>query len=182
VPLNPLQCAHWNAARAAVQHRRASLANSAGVALGSAYHGDLTRPGLSLYGGIPCDALVPHIRQVVTPEVMLMQIRDVEAGAGLGYNSTFVAPQAMRIGVVSLGYADGYLRVWSDRGMLRSEGRPLPVVGRVSMDMTILDLSAAPDLAEGDWLQVDYDLPAASAASGLSQYELLTQLGRRFAR
>jgi alanine racemase len=66
--------------------------------------------------------------------------------------------------------------------MLRSIGRPVPVLGRVSMDMTVVDLTAAPDLREGDWLQVDYSLPEASAATGLSQYELLTLLGSRFSR
>lgn len=181
-PLNMLQLQRWNAARQVVQHRRASLANSAGIMLGADYHGNLTRPGLALYGGVPCAALSPHIRQVVTPQAALLQVRDITAGEGVGYNATFVAPQSMRIGVVSLGYADGYLRVWSGKGMLRSMGRALPVIGRVSMDMTIVDLTAAPELAEGDWLDVDYALPEAAAASSLSQYELLTLLGLRFAR
>ncbi|MCZ8173489.1 MAG: alanine racemase [Novosphingobium sp.] len=181
-PLNPVQVERWNAARQTLQHRRASLANSAGIMLGEAYHGDLTRPGLALYGGVPCAALAQHIRQVVTPQAALLQVRTVAAGEGVGYNATFVAPRPMRIGVVSLGYADGFLRAWSGQGMLRSMGRPLPVIGRVSMDMTIVDLDAAPDLAEGDWLDVDYALPAAAAATALSQYELLTLLGLRFAR
>jgi alanine racemase len=89
----------------------------------------------------------------------------------------------MRVGVVSLGYADGYLRCWSGKGMLRSaEGQETPVLGRVSMDMTVVDLTHAPALHEGDWLEVAYDLPGAAQISGLSQYELLTLLGRRFAR
>jgi alanine racemase len=81
-----------------------------------------------------------------------------------------------------VGYADGYLRCWSGRGQVLWQGRRLPVLGRVSMDMSIVDLSAAPDCGEGDWLGIDYALPGAAAASGLSQYELLTLLGRRFAR
>ncbi len=180
--LNAAQQSRWNAARGIVQHNRASLANSAGIALGSDYHGDLTRPGLALYGGVPCAALATEIRQVATPEAALLQTREIAAGESVGYNATFVADRPMRIGVVSLGYADGYLRVWSGKGMLRSIGRPVPVLGRVSMDMTVVDLTAAPDLLEGDWLQVDYSLPEASAATGLSQYELLTLLGSRFAR
>jgi alanine racemase len=180
--LNAAQQSRWNAARGIVQHKRASLANSAGITLGSDYHGDLTRPGLALYGGVPCAALAAEIRQVVTPEAALLQIRDIAAGESVGYNATFIADRAMRIGVVSLGYADGYLRAWSGKGMLRSMGRSVPVLGRVSMDMTVVDLTAAPDLREGDWLQVDYSLPEASAATGQSQYELLTLLGSRFAR
>ena len=89
----------------------------------------------------------------------------------------------MRVGVVGIGYADGYLRCWQGGGaMSPGDGRHLAVLGRVSMDMTVIDLSAAPDLAEGDWVEVVYSLPEAAEASGLSQYELLTLLGRRFAR
>lgn len=180
--LNALQCQRWNEARAAVPHRRASLANSAGITLGAAYHGDLTRPGVALYGGVPCAALDGVVRQVAHPQTALLQVRSVKAGDSVGYNETFVAERAMRIGVVSLGYADGYLRCWSGKGAMTSHGRRLPVIGRVSMDMTAIDLGAAPDLAEGDWVDVDYALPQASAISGLSQYELLTTLGRRFPR
>ncbi len=178
--LNERQLARWTEARGQVRHRRASLANSAGIALGSAYHGDLTRPGIALYGGEPCAGLVGSIEQVARPEAALLQVRDLRAGDTVGYNATFTAPAAMRVGVVSLGYADGYLRAWSNAGTLLSHGRALPVLGRVSMDMTVIDLTAAPDLGEGDWAEVAYDLPQASAVTGLSQYELLTGLGRRF--
>ncbi|MEY4239096.1 MAG: alanine racemase [Pseudomonadota bacterium] len=181
-PLNAAQHERWNAARGQVQHKRASLANSAGIMLGADYHGDLTRPGLALYGGVPCAGLAPEIRQVARPEAALIQVRDITAGESVGYNATFTAPRVMRIGVVSLGYADGYLRAWSGKGILRSMGRALPVIGRISMDMTVVDLTAAPELREGDWLAADYSLPEASATTGLSQYELLTLLGRRFAR
>ncbi len=181
-PHNGAQRLRWDEACRAVPHRRASLANSAGIVLGSAYHGDLTRPGLALYGGVPCAALAGEIRQVVRPEAALIQVRDLESGDAVGYNATFVAPGPMRVGVVSLGYADGYLRCWSGKGTMRADGQALPVLGRVSMDMTVVDLSNAVHLKEGDWLAVDYSLPEAAVASGLSQYELLTVLGRRFAR
>lgn len=181
-PLNARQLDRWTAARRALRHRRAALANSGGIMLGAAYHGDLTRPGIALYGGVPCAALDGVIAQVVTPQAALLQVRDVGMGEGVGYNATFIAPRAMRIGAVSLGYADGYLRCWSGKGELRHGDAVLPVVGRVSMDMTLVDLSAAPMLREGDWLDVAYALPAAATTSGLSQYELLTLLGRRFLR
>jgi alanine racemase len=180
--LNERQRTRWDELRRQVPHRRASLANSAGIALGVAYHGDLTRPGLALYGGIPCEALAAEIRQAVIPEAALIQVRDVEAGAGIGYNETFVADRPMRVGVISLGYADGYLRCWSGKGAFFHREALLPVLGRISMDMTVIDLAAAPDLVEGDWVSADYDLPTASATSGLSQYELLTLLGQRFTR
>lgn len=180
---NAVQCTRWNLARSAMPHRRASLANSAGIMLGEEYHGDLTRPGLSLYGGIARPELASEIRQVARLMAAIMQVRDISAGEGVGYNSTFIAPAAMRVGVIALGYADGYLRCWSGgKGAMLSQGRRLPVLGRVSMDMTVIDLAAAPDLNEGDWIEADYGLVEGAAASGLSQYELLTLLGRRFAR
>lgn len=180
--LNERQRQRWQALRSQIPHRRASLANSAGITLGPAYHGDLTRPGISLYGGIPCGGLAAEIRQVAYPEAALIQVRDIATGDSVGYNETFVAKRAMRVGVVSLGYADGYLRCWSGKGSFSRDGAVLPVLGKVSMDMTVVDLTAAPDLAEGDWVIADYDLPTASAISGLGQYELLTLLGKRFTR
>jgi alanine racemase len=181
-PLNETQCRRWDDLRRAVVHRRASLANSAGIVLGPAYHGDLTRPGLSLYGGVPRGELAADIAQVVRPHAAILQTRDISAGDGVGYNATFVAQRPMRVGVVSLGYADGYLRCWSGMGAMLHRGLRLPVLGRVSMDMTVIDLSKAPGLGEGDWVEAEYSLPEAAAASGLSQYELLTLLGRRFGR
>ncbi len=182
VPQNQQQRRLWEEALQTVPHRRASLANSAGIVLGNAYHGDLTRPGLSLYGGIPSPALAGTICQVVLPQAAIMQVRNLTAGDSVGYNATFSADRSMRVGVVSIGYADGYLRSWSGRGSMRSLERILPVLGRVSMDMTVIDLTTAPDLCEGDWVSIDYHLPDAATRTGLSQYELLTGLGRRFAR
>lgn len=183
VALNGKQRAQWEEARRMVPHLRASLANSAGIALGVAYHGDLTRPGLSLYGGVPRPEMEGRIGQVARPMAAVMQVRQIAAGEGVGYNATFIAAAPMRVGVVALGYADGFLRSWSGgKGVLLWQGRKLPVLGRVSMDMIDVDLAGADDVREGDWLEVEYALPSASAASGLSQYELLTLLGNRFAR
>ena len=160
--------------------KRMSLANSAGICLGPDYAFDLTRPGLALYGGVPRAEAQGHIRQVVSPEAQVLQRRSIGAGESVGYNATFVARQPVELAILNLGYADGYLRGFSGRGT--AGGGRLPVVGRVSMDLVAVDVSAAPDVAEGDWIALDYDLPAAAAQSGLSQYELLTGLGRRYER
>ncbi|HQV02736.1 MULTISPECIES: alanine racemase [unclassified Novosphingobium] len=181
-PLNAQQLSRWRWACAQIGQGEVSLANSAGIMLGSDFHGDLTRPGLALYGGVPSIALASEIRQVAFPEAAIMQVRTVNAGEGIGYNATFVAERDMRVGVVAMGYADGYLRCWSGKGVMRADDAHLPVLGRVSMDMTVIDLSAAPHLGEGDWVGLDYTLPEAARISGLSQYELLTLLGGRFAR
>lgn len=182
IDLNQIQCERWQQACAAIPHQRASLANSGGIALGSAFHGDLTRPGIALYGGVPRPEMAEVIRQVVHPQAAIMQVRDIPVGDTVGYNATFTATAAMRVGTIALGYADGYLRCWSGKGRFHVDGLELPVLGRVSMDMTVIDLSHAPHLGEGDWVTADYALPQASAATGLSQYELLTVLGRRFGR
>ena len=181
-PRNAAQLERFDHVRRQIKARRYSLANSAGIALGAAFHGDLTRPGLALYGGIARPEMAGSIAQVARPEAAVIQVRSLSAGDSVGYNATFTASQAMRIGVVALGYADGYLRCWSGKGAFHWRGHRLPVLGRVSMDMTAVDLSAAADVREGDWLALDYDLASAAKISGLGSYELLTLLGQRFAR
>ncbi len=166
----------------AVAARRRSLANSAGIMLGADYHFDLTRPGLALYGGVPCEDLADGIRQVAHLEAQVLQVGQITAGDVVGYNATFEADRDMRTAVVSLGYADGYLRGFSNKGAARFEDAPMRVLGRVSMDLLILDASEAEGIAEGDWVEIDYHLPTVSRMSGLSQYELLTGLSDRFHR
>lgn len=180
--LNQRQRERWEEARRALPHRRASLANSAGIMLGKAWHGDLTRPGIALYGGVPREDMGDMIRQVVKPQAAILQVRDVAAGETIGYNATYTATRPMRTGTISIGYADGFLRCWSGRGLFTAKGHTLPVLGRVSMDMSVIDLSDAPDLGEGDWVTAAYSLPQSAEITGLSQYELLTLLGRRFSR
>lgn len=182
VPQNAQQLARFNDVRQRIGAERYSLANSAGIALGADYHADVTRPGIALHGGIVRSELAGVIRPVARPEAAVIQLRTIAAGDSVGYNATFTATAPMRLAVIALGYADGYLRCWSNTGHFLWQGNRLRVVGRVSMDMTIVDVTAHPEIREGDWLAADYDLPAASAASGLSQYELLTLMGRRFAR
>ncbi len=162
-----------------VAHQRASLANSAGIALGKGYHFDLTRPGLALYGGVPRDEFSGVIRQVARIEAAVIQRRRINAGQTVGYNATFTARTDMEIAAVSLGYADGFLRCRGPgSACLRGDAR-LPILGKVSMDMIVVDCSAAPDLAAGDWIEVPFELRDAAQQSVLSQYELLTTLGHR---
>jgi len=182
VAQNARQLALFDDVARQVPARRRSLANSAGIALGSSYAFDLTRPGLALYGGVPRAELADAIRQVAHPQAAVLQLRDLSPGDAVGYNATFTADRPLRAATVSLGYADGFMRCWAGRGALRHEGRELPLLGRVSMDMVVVDCSAAPDLREGDWLDVPYSLPEAATRCGLSQYELLTLLGKRFRR
>jgi len=181
-PMNGRQLTMFHAAVNKVQHERLSLANSAGIALGSDYAFDLTRPGLSLYGGTPRSEFEGLIKQVAFPQAAIIQTRHIEAGETVGYSAAFRAEKAMRIAVLSLGYADGYLRAWDRKGAFQHGDSQLPLLGKVSMDMVIVDLTQRPDLGEGDWLDVPYMLQHAAQQSGLSQYELLTVLGTRFKR
>ena len=100
----------------------------------------------------------------------------------MGYGARYVTAGPTRVGVVALGYADGYRRALSGLGAAVVDDVILPVLGRVSMDLIAIDATARPDLAEGDWVAMAYDLAQASAACGVSQYELLTGLGQRFGR
>lgn len=160
--------------------RRLSLANSAGIALGDAYHFDLTRPGLALYGGVP-RAELSAIRQVATPQAQVLQRRLVRAGETVGYNATWRAAADTQVAILNIGYADGYKRAFSNLGRAFAGDIACPVIGRVSMDLLAVDCSAA-DAGEGDWLSLDYALPEIAATTGISQYELLTGLGARFDR
>ena len=182
VPANARQREALIAVAARVQSRRLSLANSAGICLGADYAFGLTRPGLALYGGVPRREAQGNIHQVVRPEAQIVQRRRVRAGESIGYNATFTAECEMELAILNVGYADGYLRGFSGTGRACVGGGFAPVVGRVSMDLTAICVDCAPGLAEGDWVELDYDLPSASEQSGLSQYELLTTLGRRYRR
>lgn len=182
VAQNGMQLERFGQVASAVPARRRALANSAGIALGADYAFDMTRPGIALYGGVPRGELAGVVRQVAFPQAAVIQLRTARAGERIGYNGTHVAQHDMRLATLSLGYADGYLRCWSGQGMVTFDGAVLPVVGRVSMDLVIVDCAAANTLREGDFVDVAYDLPWAAAASGLSQYELLTGLAGRFTR
>jgi len=165
-----------------VRARRLSLANSAGICLGSDYAFGLTRPGLALYGGVPRAEAAGHIGQVARVEAQILQRRRIGKGDRVGYGGTFAADRPHELAILNIGYADGYLRGFSGTGRARIGEAFAPVVGRVSMDLTAICVDAAPELAEGEWIELDYDLPRAAAQSGLSQYELLTTLGARCGR
>ena len=180
--MNGRQLERFRGLAAQIRAKRYSLANSAGICIGRDYSFDMVRPGLALYGGIPRSEAHGQIRQVARIEAQVVQRRTIREGESCGYGATFVAARDTQGAIVNLGYADGYLRGFSSRGSAFAGEFALPVLGRVSMDLVALGCDAAPTLSEGDWIEIDYDLRSASAASGLSQYELLTVLASRFER
>lgn len=178
-PLNPSQLTALCGAASQVRHQQISLANSAGIALGADYAFDLTRPGIALYGGVPRSELANAIRPVAHVEAAILQTRMLGPGDSVGYNATFTATAPLRVGTVSIGYADGFLRSRGIGNSFSHEGRNLPILGKVSMDMIVIDLTNAVDLVAGDWVQVPWNVADAARENGLSPYEMLTVIGHR---
>jgi alanine racemase len=180
--MNAMQRERFRAVASAVAANRYALCNSAGIALGQDYSFDLVRPGISIYGGIQRPEFEDDIRQALRVEAQIVQRRTIPAGETCGYGATFQANEDTEAAILNIGYADGYLRGFSSRGSAFAGEYALPVLGRVSMDLIAVGVDAAPQLKEGDWVEIEYDLASASKQSGLSQYELLTALGSRFER
>ncbi len=192
-PLNRRQLDAFTAARRFFGGVEASLANSAGIGLGSAYHFDLIRPGIALYGGLSGTGLEP----VVRVEARIVQIRQARAGEAVSYGAAAVVQRDSRVAICAAGYADGLPRALSGAGVPLREvtggghgfagGRRVPVLGRVTMDMTMFDITDVEDgaLTVGDRIEFfgpNVDIEEAATAAGTISYELLTGLGRRHHR
>lgn len=190
-PKNAEQLARFCHIRAHFPQAKASLANSAGVFLGPDYHFDLVRPGIGIFGGNPFAADENPFQSVIKIEARVLQLRDIAKGEIVGYGGSFVAPGPRRIAVLSVGYGDGYFRALGSSGgrggRVWIKGHYAPIIGRISMDMTSIDITDIPqglvargDLAElaGPHIGVDELGHKARTFS----YEVLTNLGERYAR
>lgn len=176
--MNARQRARFLAAAAAFPGARKSLAATAGAQLGGAYHFDMTRIGVGLYGSPDRDDGAA-LQQAARIEAPILQIRDVAAGETFGYAGTFTAPQRMRTATVAIGYADGFLRSLAGRGYGVLAGGRRPVLGRVSMDMVILDVSECPQARVGDLVQFlgpEAPVDEVGRLAGTNGYEILTTL------
>lgn len=186
-PLNAAQLRAFEAARSRLPKAPACLANSSGIFLGPAYHFDLGRPGVALYGVNPTPGRPTPMRQVVELQGEILQVRRIDAPTAVGYGATYRAEGPMRVATVAAGYADGYLRSLSNRGTARIAGQQVAVVGRVSMDLITLDVTAVPESAARPGARVEligpgHDVDAIAAEAGTIGYEILTSLGRRYHR
>lgn len=163
-----------------------SLANSSGIFLGEAFRSDLARPGCALYGINPMPGLPNPMRQVVRLEAEILQIRGIAAGDTVGYGASWAATEPRRVATVAAGYADGYLRALSGRSLGLLRGRAVPLIGRVSMDLTTFDVTDVQDARPGDRVTLiggEGNTPDDIAARcGTIGYEILTSLGARYAR
>lgn len=154
-----------------------SLASTGGILIGPEYHFDLVRPGIGLYGHGGLDADNPPLSVAATIEAPILQVRDIEPGETFGYGATFTATQKMRTATVALGYADGYLRSLSGRGYGFLAGAKRPLLGRVSMDLVILDVTGCADAQPGamvEFLGPNAPLEDVAALAGTMPYEMLT--------
>lgn len=186
-PINVQQHQRFKNAIAKLPGVRASLAASDGIFCGSDFHFDLMRPGAALYGLNPTPSQKNPMQNVIQLDVPVLQTRVVAQDGFVGYAATHTVTRGQRLATVSLGYADGFFRSLSNKGQLFHNGTALPLLGRVSMDVVVVDMSAIPEnaLHAGDSLQVfgDSQTPDQLAkAAGTIGYEVLTALGPRFNR
>ncbi len=182
-PVNEQQRIRFADACARLPPAPRSLANSSGIFLG--FGSDLARPGAALFGVNPTPGQPNPMRSVVRLMARILSVRTVQPGETVGYNGQWAATRPSRIATVSVGYADGYPRVLSNRAMACFDGQPVPLVGRVSMDLTTFDITDAPGAATGAWLELlgpNITVDAVAAWAGTNGYEILTQLGSRYRR
>jgi alanine racemase len=156
-----------------------SLANTGGVLLGEAYHFDMTRPGIGLYGGLPFAEALP----VVSLEIPVIQCRTVAKGESVGYGCDFIASRETRIATIRAGYGDGILRAMGPRTVMIAGDTPCPVAGRISMDLIGVDVTElGRDPKTLHLLGAGQGVDDLAENAGTIGYEILTSLGRRYNR
>lgn len=165
---------------------RLSLANSAGILLGEDYHFDLVRPGCGLYGIHPLSSGPNPMAGTVTLKARIVQARSIDRTSTVGYGATYSVTPPANCVTVSVGYADGYLRSATTRGTVVINGEKCPVIGRVSMDSIIVDVTKLKTPAEeGGWAEIigpHQTVDEVAAQAGTIGYEILTSLGKRYKR
>jgi len=196
-PLNREQLVRFQSVMAEFENIDSSLSNSAAVISAGAYGASMTRPGIAIYGGEALEGAANPMKPVVTLEGRIIQIRDGKPGETVSYGAAHSITRNVRIAIVSTGYADGYPRSGSGAGVpLRNAepvslygmigGHRVPQIGRVTMDLTMFDVTDVPaHVLEDGWIELigpNVPLDEVARACGTIGYEVLTGLGKRFAR
>jgi alanine racemase len=191
-PANARQIAAFAATRGLFPGVPASLCNSSGLFLPQKPYFQLVRPGYALYGGNPTPRAENPMARVVGLKARILGIREIAAGETLGYDATWTAKRPTRLATLGVGYADGF-PFGASSGAERPPAQALlggvrcPFVGRVSMDLVVLDATDAPALAarRGEWAEIlgaEIGVDEFAARAGTIGYEILTRLGRRHPR
>ena len=190
-PLNAIQMERFRAVRARFPGIAGSLSNSSGIFLGREAHHDLVRPGVALYGANPTPGKANPMLSVVMLAARVVQLREADEGATVGYSATWTAQRPTRLAVVSVGYADGFLRAASASDQKPGAeaivaGQRCPIAGRVSMDLIAVDVTDVPSPPErGGWVTLlgrEIGVDQLAERAGTIGYEVLTSLGRRYRR
>ena len=184
-PLNHAQLARFRDVSDRYDIRQC-LGNSGALFLGTDFHLDMTRPGLSLYGLAP-DGSDQHLSSVFSWTTDILQIREVEAGTNVGYGGFYQTPHAMRLATVGTGYADGLLRHFAPHLTLHIAGKPCPIIGRISMDSCVIDVSHLSETelnqaSQATILETSADAASLAAKTDTIAYEIMTNIGARVAR
>ena len=166
---------------------RASLCNSSGIFLGEDFHFDIARPGIALYGGAPVAGQANPMRSVVRLQGRIIQTRQIPTQTSVGYSATWRSQKPSTIATVAVGYADGWLRSLSNRGVAFIAGTEVPMVGNVSMDTITLDVTEiAPEHVHPgalvDLISAENPVDIVAQRAGTISYEILTSLGARYHR
>lgn len=186
-PINGEQLSRFRGFVRAMPGAPASLANSSGIFLGPDYHFDLLRPGAALYGINPLPGQANPMLPTVTLQSRILQVRQVDALQTVGYGGAWRAARPTRVATIGLGYADGFFRALMNRSVVHLGGHPVPVIGRISMDLVTIDVTEVPEAEAqpgaavevlGPHLSPD-DLAERARTNG---YEIMTALGRRYHR
>ena len=164
-----------------------SIANSAGILLGKKYHLDMVRPGISLYGGRAQKNEKNIYHNVVTLKAKLIQVREIYKGDTIGYGATYRAKTTMKIGTLGFGYADGFNRLFSNNYKVRLKNKKINILGRVSMDLTTIDLTGIKRHEnimneEFEIIGNNYTINTIAELINTIPYEVLTNLGKRYQR
>ncbi len=164
-----------------------SLGNSSSLTNPALPTYDMVRSGFALYGGNPSPGQPNIMQQVVTLQAPIVQIRRVPEGATIGYNGTYVTKEATRLATLAIGYAEGYDRSLSNRGRVVIAARSAAIVGRISMDLTIVDVGEIPEAlcqvgSLATLIGQDPSLEEVAETAGTIGYEVLGRLGNRLDR
>ncbi|MDJ0614509.1 MAG: alanine racemase C-terminal domain-containing protein, partial [Rhizobiaceae bacterium] len=197
-PLNASQLENFRELTSLFKTPRPSFANSAAILSKPETHFELTRPGIAMYGGEAVNDIPNPMKPVVKAETRILQIRNSKKGDAVGYGAAHVLERDSKVAICSAGYADGYHRASSGCGVplrgANSTGgfgqlgdHKVPLIGRVSMDLTAFDVTDVPDadLKNANWIELfgpNILVDDAARASGTIGYELLTGLGGRYQR